>query len=139
MRYAGSDEVDERGRLRDRREFRETISALRWLHTCQMGWYRRDPVGYKPDLIERFQDDFTRHGLPIPSGIRLVVSKDGRTWYAWRRTIGGHYFAIGAASPPPDEWLYDGTAPPQGFPGLAPEWGNEPFSETTAPNWFDDT
>lgn len=137
VRFAGADEVDERGRPRDRREFRETTGALRWLHACQMGWYRRETVGYKPALIERFRDDFSRHGLPTPSGISLVVSKDGRKWYAWRRTAGGRYFAIGAAGPPPDEWLHDGTTPPQGFPGLSPEWGDGPFSETTAPNWFD--
>ena len=57
IRYVGSAELDEKGRPRDKREFRETIRALEWLHTCQMGWYRREPVGYKPDLIELFGDD----------------------------------------------------------------------------------
>ena len=42
---------------------------------------------------------------------------------AWRRTIAGWCFAIGAAGPPPDQWLDDGPNPPRGFPGEDPEWG----------------
>lgn len=136
IRYAGSAELDERGRPRDKREFRETVRALEWLHTCQMGWYRREPVGYKPDLIERFGDDFTAQGLPIPSGITMVVSDDGQHWYAWRRTQSGHHFAIGASEGPPNQWVYDGLDPPQNFPGLGTEWGDTSFSEERAPNWY---
>ena len=44
-RYAGSDETDADGRRLDRREFKETTSALRWLATCQMGQYRTKEVG----------------------------------------------------------------------------------------------
>ena len=137
VQYAGSDELDESGRPRDKREFRETVRALEWLHTCQMGWYRHEPTGYKPDLIERFRDDFTAQGLGIPSGITLLVSNDGERWYAWRRTLGGHCFAIGASESPPSQWLYDGPRPPEGFPGLATEWGDGPFSDETAPNWYE--
>lgn len=136
IRYAGSAALDEKGRPRDKREFRETVRALEWLHTCQMGWYRRKPVGYKPDLIERFGDDFTAQSLPIPSGITMVVSDDGQHWYAWRRTPGGHHFAIGASEEPPNQWLYDGSDPPRDFPGIAAEWGDTPFSEERAPNWY---
>ena len=136
IRYAGSAELDEKGRPRDKREFRETVRALEWLHTCQMGWYRREPAGYKPDLIERFGDDFTTQGLPIPSGITMVVSDDGQHWYAWRRTPGGNHFAIGASEGPPNQWLYDGLDPPRDFPGLGAEWGDTPFSEEMAPNWY---
>lgn len=135
VRYAGSAERDQDGRPRDKREFRETRHALQWLHTCQMGWYPREPTGYKPDLIERFEDDFTKYGLPIPSGISLRVSDDGERWYAWRRTPGGHHFAIGASEGPPSEWLYDGPEPPQDFPGVGPEWGESPYSVDRCPNW----
>ena len=93
------------------------------------GWYRREPVGYKPDLIERFSDDFTAQGLPIPSGITMVVFDDGQRWYAWRRTPGGHHFAIGASKAPPNQWRYDGPDPPRDFPGIGAEWGDTPFSE----------
>jgi hypothetical protein len=136
-RYAGSAELDERGRPRDRREFRETVRALEWLHTCQTGWYRRKPVGYKSDLIGRFGDDFTSQGLPTPSGIAMVVSEDRQRWYAWRRTPAGRCFAVGASHAPPDQWLYDGPAPPRDFPGLGEEWGDAPFSLDRAPNWYD--
>jgi len=136
-RYAGSAELDERGRPRDKREFRETIRALEWLHTCQAGWYRREPVGYKPDLIERFSEDFTAQGLPIPSGITMVVSEDGQRWFAWRRTPAGHCFAIGASQAPPDQWLYDGPTVPRDFPGTGTEWGDTPFALEKAPNWYE--
>ncbi len=136
IRYAGSAELDEKGQPRDKREFRETVRALEWLHICQIGWYRRKPVGYKPDLIERFGDDFTAQGLPIPSGITMVVSDDGQHWYAWRRTLGGHYFAIGASGKPPNQWRYDGPDPPRDFPGIGAEWGDTPFSEERAHNWY---
>ena len=136
IRYAGSAELDEKGRPRDKREFRETVRALEWLHTCQMGWYRREPVGYKPDLIELFGDDFTARSLPIPSGITMMVSDDGQHWYAWRRTPGGHHFAVGASEAPPNQWQYDGPDPPQDFPGIGAEWGDTPFSEDKAPNWY---
>ena len=136
IRYAGSAELDEKGRPRDKREFRETVRALEWLHTCQMGWYRREPVGYKPDLIELFGDDFTAQSLPIPSGITMMVSDDGQHWYAWRRTPGGHHFAIGASEGPPNQCLYDGPDPPRDFPGLGAEWGDTAFSEERAPNWY---
>lgn len=134
--YAGSSELDEQGRPRDKREFRETVHALEWLHTCQMGWYQRSPIGYKPDLIERFSDDFTTQGLPIPSGITMIVSSDGERWYAWRRTPGGHHFAIGASEAPPNQWLYDGLEPPQSFPGIGVEWGEAPYLNDNARNWY---
>ncbi len=136
VRYAGSTELGEEGRPRDKREFRESIRALKRLHTSQMGWYERELRGYKPDLIELFGDDFTKAGLDIPSGITLEVSDDGERWYAWRRTPGGHCFAIGASEEPPSEWLYDGPEPPQDFPGIGSEWGNSPFSMDEYPNWY---
>ena len=39
-RYAGSNKTDTEGRRLDRREFKETTEALRYLASCQMGWYR---------------------------------------------------------------------------------------------------
>ena len=85
-RYCGSHELDDEGRRLDRREFPETIRALHWLATCQMGWHRnRDR--YRRDLLRVLGDDFTRHGLPTESGITLRVAPDGQSWYAWRRTV----------------------------------------------------
>lgn len=121
VRYAGVEGTDDEGQQLDRREFEETIEALRWLGRCMMGWYRHDNR-YVSDLLERFQDDFTRHGLSKPSAITLRVSDDGQSWYAWRRTITGWVFAIGAAGPPPDQWEYDGPKPPTSFPGQDRSW-----------------
>jgi hypothetical protein len=135
VRYAGSDSVDDQGRRLDRQEFSETTSALRWLATCQMGWYRNRGARYREDLLRVLNDDFTRYGLPQPSGIALSVSPNGDAWFAWRRTVTGWVFAIGAAGPPPDQWEYDGPEPPTGFPGEDPVWGSGPFSYDANPNW----
>lgn len=134
IRYAGSDDLDGKGRPRDKREFRETVRALEWLHTCQMGWYRREPLGYKSDLIERFGDDFTNQGLPSPSGITMMVSDDGQHWYAWRRTPGGHYFAIGASeAPPPTSGYMTGPTHPKTFPALDLSGGIQRFPREWPP------
>lgn len=134
VRYAGVDGVDGEGRRLDRREFDETTDALRWLATCHMGWYRRNNR-YRDDLLDLLTDDFTKYGLPQPSGITMHVSAGGNAWYAWRRTISGWVFAIGAAGPPPDQWEYDGPIPPSGFPGEDPAWGTGPFGGEVNRNW----
>lgn len=135
--FAGNPGLDGHGRPIDKREFRETRKVLDWLHTCHMGWFRHEPSGYKPELLSRIGDDFTNRGLPNPSGIVMEVAADGTKWYAWRRTIGGHYFGIGANDNPPNQWRYDGCNPPTGFPGLAPEWGASPFDDDVALNWHE--
>lgn len=134
-RYAGSGETDEQGRRLDRREFKETIAALRYLSTCQMGWYRNRGGRYHADLLDRFGNDFTRQGLPGESGITMKVAGDGQAWYAWRRTVTGWCFAIGAGGPPPEEWEYDGPEPPDDVPGKDPHWGETPFSDDVSVNW----
>ena len=126
-RYSGSQGLDDEGKQLDQREFRETICALQWLATCQMGWYRNDDH-YRRDLLKVLDDDFTRYGLPRKSGIELHVSLDGQSWYAWRRTVTGWCFAIGAATTPPDQWKYDGPEPPKEFPTEDSTWGDGPFT-----------
>jgi hypothetical protein len=134
-RYAGVDGTDSDGRRLDRREFKETMDALVWLHTCQMGWYRNHEASYRPDLLDIITD-FTYHGLPHDHGITLRVASDGRSWYAWRRTVTGWCFAIGAAGPPPDQWEFDGPDPPDGFPGQDPAWGSAPLARAANRNWY---
>jgi hypothetical protein len=131
--FAGAAGADENGHQLDQREFAETRGALDWLATCQMGWYHNQGHRYRPDLLKIFEPDFARKGLPADHGVRLVVSKNGQSWYAWRRTITGWCFAIGAAKAPPDQWRYDGPKPLSGFPGRDPAWGASPFEETA--NW----
>ena len=125
---------DRGGRQLDMREFEETASALLWFWTCMMGWYKRENR-YRDDLLDIVDDSLDRYDLPEPTGIELRVSEDGQAWFAWRRTVTGWCFAIGAAGPPPDEWTYDGPVPPDGFPGRDPAWGSDPFSENVRRNW----
>ena len=134
-RYCGSQELDDDGRRLDRREFAETIAALQWLATCQMGWYRRENR-YRTDMLDLLGHDFTSQGLPNESGIKLHVAQDGQSWYAWRQTVTGWYFAIAAAGPPPDQWEYDGPEPPTGYPGESSSWGDGPFSNHVNRNWW---
>jgi hypothetical protein len=139
-RYAGSDEADVDGRRLDRREFSETMRALRSLADSQMGWYyNEDEAGgghrYRSELLEALGPDFFSDGLPEGSNLSMNVAKDGQAWYAWRRTITGWVFAVGAAGPPPDQWLYDGLEPPHGFPGEDPAWDTNPSSSERARNW----
>ena len=129
MRYAGIDGTDSEGRRLDQREFKETTKALRWLATCHMGHYRRRNR-YDPELLALLGDGFARHGLANEHGIGMKVSEDGQAWFAYRRTITGWCFAIGAAGPPPDQWEYDGQDPPRGFPGRDPMWGRKGRSRT---------
>ena len=112
---AGVDGWDENGRRLDERQFDETRKALRWLATCHMGHYR-NPDRYRADLLPVVESHFVRGGLPEEHGVVMTVAEDGQSWYAYRRTVSGWYFAIGATAPPPDQWHFDGPEPPVGFP-----------------------
>lgn len=116
-RCAGVDGVDGEGRRLDQREFEETTRALHTLASAQMGWYRNRGGRYRRDLLGILAPQFEQFGLPSDHGIKLLVAKNGQSWWAWRRTISGWCFAIGAADPPPDQWLFDGPEPHKGFPG----------------------
>jgi hypothetical protein len=133
-KFAGVTGVDSDNRQLDRREFRETTEALRFVSLCMMGWYRRGGR-YRPDILTILEGSFERHGLKGPPEIHVHVSSDGQAWYAWRRTVTGWCFAIGAGGPPPNQWLYDGSEPPVGFPGVGPSWGTSRLSSEASPNW----
>lgn len=123
QRYAGVDGADEDGRRLDQREFKETRDALQTLATAQMGWYRNRGGRYRLELLEILKSGFERCGLSPDHGISLWVGDDGQSWWAYRRTVTGWCFAVGAAAPPPDQWLYDGAEPPAGPPGEDAAWG----------------
>ncbi|MXW46667.1 MAG: hypothetical protein F4109_03575 [Gammaproteobacteria bacterium] len=133
--FAGSDATDTQGRRLDRREFKETISALQHLHSCQMGWFGNHGGRYRIDLLSILDNNFSHHGLSRDHGITLCVSSDGQAWYAWRRTVSNWCFAIGATGPPTNLWEYDGANPPTGFPGECTAWGTGPFSDEANANW----
>lgn len=133
VRYAGVEGADDDGQRLDQREFKETREALQALATAQMGWYRNRGGSYRLELLDILQSRFERCGLPADHGISLHVTDDSQSWWAWRRTVTGWCFAVGAAGPPPDEWLFDGPEPPSGPPGQDPAWGARWGVE--APNW----
>lgn len=119
-RYAGVDGSDDAGHRLDQREFKETKEALLSLGTAQMGWHNQRGR-YRDDLL----DFFPFRQLPDDHGIQMTVAKDGQRWFAWRQTVTGWFFGIGAADGPPDQWFYDGAAPPVGFPGSDRAWGDQ--------------
>ena len=121
---AGRAGVDERGQQLDQREHDTTRQALRWLATCHMGHYRNEEQ-YRRDLLPLLESGFEQYGLPQTHGIAMHISSDGQRWYAERQTVTGHWFAIGAAGPPPDQWLFDGPEKPKGFPSESTwdQWG----------------
>ena len=123
--------VDTYGRQLDQREHHETKKALRTLASWQFGHYRKNGGRYQKDLAVGPLAE--REGLPNPSGIRIHVDRSGQRWYAEHRTITGHWFAIGAAGPPTDQWMYDGPQPPTDYPNEA-EWDHW-MGGNNAPNW----
>jgi hypothetical protein len=135
-KYAGSQEVDEYGRRLDRREFDGTIETFRVIAACQAGQFRMHDR-YRPDLLKIISDDFTRHGLPTDAAITIEVARNGKAWYAWRRTVTGWCFAIGSGAGASAEWEYDGPDPPRGFPGQHPDWGQRPSAGVANRNWAD--
>ncbi len=129
---AGLRDVDEGGRQLDQREHSETRQSLYWLAVCHMGHYRNGNT-YRDDLLSIVEPGFAQHGLAEPFGVVMHVAPDGQSWYAERQTITGHWFAIGAAGPPSDQWLYDGDQSAPGFPNEETwdHWGGGPHSR----NW----
>ena len=136
-RYAGVQGLDTRGRQLDKREFKETVDALKTLANTQVGWYRSSGNRYRGDLLDRFTDVYAR-GLPADHGITMAVSRSGQSWFAWRRTASGLCFAIGAAGPPPDQRFYEGMEPPSGFPKVTPHWTLPPHEREPNWEWVDD-
>lgn len=130
---AGVVGTDSARRQLDQREHAETMKALRWLHTCQMGHYRKHGRRYFEGLEVIVDSLSDKYGLPRPNYTEMHIASDGQSWYAARRTITGHWFAIGAADPPSDQWLYDGPEAPSGFPDDS-EW-DQWAPDLHAPNW----
>ena len=113
--------IDTDGKQLDQREHSETMEALRWLANCQMGHFRKTSRYQNESLAPVVAKLSEQYGLPTSNRIRTHVSGDGQRWYAERQTITGHWFAVGAAGQPSDQWFYDGPEPPSGYPDDS-EW-----------------
>jgi hypothetical protein len=117
MHNAGVEGVDSSGRQLDQREFKETIEALDWLWTCHAGRYSKNNRYEKETLDIVAMGGFK--GLPEEHGILMKISDDGQSWYAYRLTVGGWYFAVGSNGPrsmPRNKWHYDGPEAPSNWP-----------------------
>lgn len=125
-RYAGVPGMDWEGHPLDQREFAATKSALDMLETFHRAQYANGQ--YRADLMDAVSNLLTSKELPDPD-IVMTVKKNGRAWYAWRRTVGGWSLGVGAKGPPPDRWSYEGEEPPSGFPKKAEGWWRGTFDK----------
>ena len=130
---AGAVGTDSFGRQLDQREYAETKEALQWLYTCQLGHYPKQGNRYSAALEAVIDGLSEKYDLPHPINIEMHISDDGQSWYAARQTITGHWFAIGAAGPPTDQWFYDGPTVPASFPDESgwDQW----VPDSDSPNW----
>ncbi|MEV8146783.1 hypothetical protein AB0O52_01390 [Arthrobacter sp. NPDC080073] len=119
---AGLHGVDESGQQLDQREFAEIRDSLSYLHLCHARHYRQTGR-YREDLLDMLGPaTFAKKGLPEGAVITMHVADDGQQWWAWRKTITGWVFGIGASEAPNDRWEYDGPKIPSGGPGTDPAW-----------------
>jgi hypothetical protein len=130
---AGVIGLDQYGQQLDKREFTESKNALHWVHTCQIGHFKKRDGSYEPKLLS-ILGDFASYGLPKDHGIKLRVGEDSQSWYAYRQVATGWFFGIGASGPPPDIWYFDGPNLPSGFPSQSSDWDHWAPGENSR-NW----
>lgn len=126
---SGQHGVDDQGLWLDRREFYETRETLDDIWYTQAAIFRNGKKYVnEPFLISSFHVK----KLPKDHGIEIVLAKNARSWYAWRKTPGGYFFAAGGSKDVDAKWRYDGVEPPTDFPrtGLA-GWVNTTLSESS--------
>lgn len=124
-RYAGVEGTDWEGRPLDKREFEETKEALDRLHAFHSaqhnsGRYRKDLMTVVVGLLSKTFPE---------SEIFMRIGPKGRSWWAWRRTVGSWVLGIGAAGAPPDLWTWESADPPEHPPGPGTDWRHRGFDE----------
>jgi hypothetical protein len=129
-RWTGSDEVDERGRRRDRREFDQTCSALRFLSAAHMGRYSPE-TGYQRRVLDLLTTMAPLKQLKPAPGITMHISDDNQAWWAWRQTITGWVFGVAGVGGPPSDLFFDGPA----LPPAGPVDNPEVWADAASPNW----
>jgi len=126
IRYTGVPGTDWKGRPLDQREFKDTKRALDMLATFHRAQFKDGR--YRADIMEVVGNLLSSKALPDP-GIVSTVKTNGRAWSAWRRTVTGWCFGIGAAGPPPDRWVYEASEPPNGYPTKNAGWRRGDFDD----------
>ena len=125
-RYAGVEGTDWEGQPLDQREFEATKEALDHLHAFHSAQYKNGR--YREDLLTIVGGLLSK---TVPdSELVLTIGPKGRSWFAWRRTITGWVFGIGAAGAPLDVWTWNGAEPPAHPPGPGTDWTHAGFNET---------
>lgn len=114
--------VDEQGLWLDRREFYETRQILEDTWFTQAAIYRNSGEYVNESFLI---SSFRLKKLPKEHGIEIVLAKNARSWYAWRKTPGGYYFAVGGSKDVDARWQYDGVEKPNDFPrATSTDWVN---------------
>lgn len=134
----GKTGVDKAGLQLDRREFYEAKEDLESLLYTQRAQFNVRRHKFNPDLP--IQLGFSK--LPKDHGITMIVSKDRKSWYAWRRMPNGYYLGVGGSSKSNHSvmWLYEALSRPNGFPSKSSSGWTEYVSDVKPPEWqFDDT
>lgn len=138
-RLAGKQGRGDDGRWLDRREFHETKQALHRLYCSEAGLYRNRGQHYHDDKTLTLLPTGPK-GLPNPTGIQLRVRGDGQAWYAWRKTVGGCYLAVGGSSDVDRYWCYSDTSAPASFPADGASGWVDQNREQRNEDWsFDDS
>lgn len=118
---AGLVGADAGGAQLDRREFHVTKEALRWLHTCQSGWFERQGDRFwGPERLDSMLNAAHKKELPDAHGITLETNRDRTKWRAWRELPNGWVLGIGSTKRS-DQYLYAGPNAPHTFPGESDE------------------
>lgn len=126
--FKGARGFDNQGLWLDRREFYETRAILEdvWFTQAAIARNQKKFVN-EPFLLSSV---YLRK-LPKDHGIQIVLAKNARSWYAWRKTAGDFYFATGGSTKDVNaHWQYSGTKPPDNFPHRSARgWVNSTSSE----------
>ena len=125
VRYAGVEGTDWDDQPLDQREFVETKEALDHLALFQRSQFEQHQR-YNPDLEVGV---LVARNLPNEHGIVMEVNKKGSAWFAWRRTVAGWCLGVGASGPPPDQWTFVASEPPDAFPRTDAGWRRGDFDD----------
>jgi hypothetical protein len=122
LALAGVSGMDAGGAQIDRREFHATKEALRWLHTCQSGWYERQgDTFWGAERVDGALQASTQQLLPRSHGIVCQTTPDHRLWRAWRVLPNGWVLGVGATDRS-SMFLYSGPSIPVSWPGSGSPW-----------------